>query len=107
MNDRVDLLAPIRELLADKARWCRGAYARDCTDETVSLLDPRACKWCLAGAVYITYGPGSVAVEKVSAELLRRLEPSKGIAVFNDSPETTHADILALLEEPFYEEANE
>lgn len=45
----------IIDLLTEET-WTRNASARDQTGAAVGYKDPRACKWCLTGALDVCYG---------------------------------------------------
>lgn len=54
-----EILIAARALIADPARWCRGAFGQDDEDCILSieeLLGRGACKWCALGAVYHVAG---------------------------------------------------
>lgn len=80
--------------------WCRGALAKDRHGNTVSISSPNAVSFCLAGAVYVTYGPHC---NSVVAKLLQtlRANPEKynntvnGLAHFNDT--ATYEQLMELL----------
>lgn len=41
----------VKDLLNSRARWTRGKCARDKHGHGVEPLSPRACRWCLIGAI--------------------------------------------------------
>lgn len=45
------VLRNARELINDHDSWTTGANARDERHRDVHPVDPRACKWCLYGAI--------------------------------------------------------
>jgi hypothetical protein len=51
-------LKALRELLGDRAKWSRCAYACDKQGYAVAPLSERACSWCLLGGVEKVYGEG-------------------------------------------------
>jgi hypothetical protein len=95
-----DLLQPIRELLSGPEKWCKGAFARTAWGNTIDSADPGAISFCLIGAVNHCYPWPSPQNQKVKTALRQRL--TKELMNFNDIPETTFADIQALLKEPLY-----
>lgn len=103
----IDLLAPIRELLADPTHWCKHDLARDSDGLPAFYDSPEATSWCLAGATYRCY-PGKRDRTMIQAELINRIkklhheDPSWliDVALFNDAPQRTHEEIMRLLEEP-------
>ena len=46
------VLINARALIADPARWTRGALACTAEDQPVAWYDPSATKWCAQGAIY-------------------------------------------------------
>lgn len=113
-EEKKDLLAPVRELLADPARWTKGCGAKDRNDRPVSARDPRAVCWCLYGAYVKMYPmkdePSYLHRMLIEVELVRRVKEARieGVwgftdeVAFNDWEYTTHADVMRLLEEPLY-----
>lgn len=47
----VSELLEVRDLISDPAHWCQGQFAKDCTGLHINSRDPRACQWCLEGAL--------------------------------------------------------
>jgi hypothetical protein len=41
------------DILSAKSRWIKHSLARDSDGNSVSYLDPEACKFCLAGAIHL------------------------------------------------------
>lgn len=73
--------------------WTKGFLALDVEGREVSPIDPRASSFCLAGAVaYAKAGtPRDVSLARlVSGEL------SSGWMRWNDDPDRTYAEVLAL-----------
>ncbi len=89
-----DLLAWTREFLADENRWIKGvSYAGD-------PIAPSAC--CLVGALDLaraTMGAKRDAVEAAELQLEKLINKSRSEAIWdwNDAPERTHSDVIALL----------
>lgn len=98
-------LYTVRGMLSDPKRWTKGASARNKYRHRVSPTSPSAVKWCLEGAVNRS-SAGAPSVASRRAFWVRRylIEATPvrpwlcGIAWFNDDPETTHADVLALID---------
>lgn len=88
----------ILELLADPARWCKGHLAVDANGRTVEPTSPRACRWCLLGALEACYAAAPSVPYRALRDAVREVcEVSGGYpAWFNDAPCTTHEDILAV-----------
>ena len=45
----------VRELLTDASKWTQKVPARDAEGMVVSVFDPTATCWCLAGALHYCY----------------------------------------------------
>lgn len=43
------------ELLADRAKWTAGSYARNANGTRCAYDDPEACQWCAVGALAHCY----------------------------------------------------
>jgi hypothetical protein len=95
-----DVLRAARALIAEPERWTRGVFARDAKGQSIPLFDKRAERFCVLGACrniadplpeYILGDEAELALDEVCAEL-----HGKTIPAFNDDPQTTHADVLAL-----------
>ncbi len=81
------------ELLASRKHWTKNYFARDDHDLSVPYLAPTARKWCIAGALlrcYPDYGPRIKAIKNTGRTFVDLVD-------FNDDPDTTHAQVLALL----------
>lgn len=76
------------DLFEDPSRWTKGAYAKNDRGAAVASHDPTAVCFCLAG------GRNRV----IPSLDLRFFLPNWAVSSleFNDDPNTTHADILAL-----------
>jgi len=86
----------IKELLAKPGAWTRYEYARTATGLPCSATSRQAVCWCLRGAVLYCYD-----TETKRLNVLDKLESAvKGgfVVSYNDAPERTHAEILALVE---------
>ncbi len=56
MSDVLRVLREARELIADKTRWTRRAFARSHAGLEIAATDTRATCWCGAGAVMLKAG---------------------------------------------------
>jgi hypothetical protein len=89
-----------RNLLSDPKRWTKGTDAYSINSGLGA--DPKgeeACQWCLRGALRAValngdYGPASEAVLQVVRD-----KGHTSIPGFNDRYNTTHADVLRVLDE--------
>lgn len=85
--------------------WTQGACARDVDGDEVLQSSERATCWCASGAVYATCSGDRFAASD-AFDSLERLVPTRlGIAGYNDAPERTHADVLALMDRAIAAEA--
>ncbi len=96
----------VRDLLTDESKWVRGIYALDERGNGLKSTDPRAVCWCLLGAINKCYGHDLVAQDMVQHLVLERIQPGisdpsgrTSISGFNDSRNTTFAEIRKLVEE--------
>lgn len=99
-EQQVDLLAPLRELLSVPERWTKRAAARGKSGRLVYAAGRAAVCWCLIGGMVRTE-TYTAAMEEIRRRVGRRGE-IYGVTDFNDDDDTTHADIVELLREPFY-----
>ena len=90
----------MRDLLADPERWCKRAAALDSGGGMAIPESPRACRWCLVGAMWkVIHDLKSGAYFKLRQALLSRLPAGiQALGEFNDNPMTTHRDVLSLLD---------
>ena len=114
-GERLDALAALRaarELIADPERWTRSAPARRCRQGRgrgkgrhkgewlpTHSTDPRAERWCAAGALCKVSGvrsgaPGFALLDAAAVRLF-----GVGIGRANDDPRIGHADILRCFDE--------
>ena len=104
MADGLQLIKAARKLLADEKRWTKDCYARDAQGRECRPTDKRAKCWCILGALWHceTRVKGkpfaySAAIALIEQELLKRgyIE----IPAFNDKENTTHEDVIKLLDD--------
>lgn len=77
-----------------KDKWCQWSFALDDQGELVLETHPRACKWCLVGAIHKCYQypeTKCMVVEKLSS-----LIGNQSLIEFNDTH--TWNEIKALIE---------
>lgn len=105
----LDELRELRKLLEDPRRWTKGTFARNIEGFEVSASNPDAVCWCLEGAIAKIVGDEIAASDEgsifytplfnVIAACLSTAEiEGSGIAGFNDAEDTTHQDVLNLLD---------
>lgn len=81
------------KLLEPEGAWTQGASARDSGRRVVIFSSERACQWCALGAIGATYKGYQI----LDIERRLRSELAGSIAVWNDTPERTQAEVVALL----------
>ena len=98
------VIVAMRELLSSPENWSKRAYARDHRGEECDSLDPNAKSYCLAGArsavlQHVPIGAGvRREVHKAIQDALAIVDDKRRFsAQYNDADETTHDDILTLL----------
>lgn len=104
----LEVLRGMRELLAEPARWTQKAPARNAAGTpTSAVLDPEACSWCVFGAAFRIAPRHSNAAMKRLKERLNDDRPGAyiGVARWQDEPERTHAEVLALFDRAIEAEA--
>ena len=91
-------LRAVRATLASPQQWTKDAFARDATGKVCEFLSPKAVCWCLEGALYnacLTHEQ-FWTVYTLLVDLIT--PPELALSDWQDKPERTHADILALLD---------
>ena len=94
--ETIEILRSARALIDAPEKWTKWTEARDAAGLGVPCYDKNAVCFCAVGAVvrHPTNGKTFFALR-----LLREALPTGGyIDEYNDHPETTHADILALFD---------
>lgn len=88
------------ELLADPKAWCKGFYALGKIGLPESVHSREAVRFCVVGAIFHCYqgDPHVEAMKKLEATL-EKLSGTRNVIAFQDAPDTTHADIMSLLQE--------
>lgn len=109
MPETVALLKDVYELLSMPENWCQGALATDIDGYDVAPCDPYACRWDIAGAVYYVGWTYDRHVRKLALESIERVTRQgydTDIQTFNDSPNTTHDDVVEVLGEAIADAEN-
>src|SRR5207249_2880523 len=94
MNATVQTLRAGRAVIADEAHWTKGSLAVDAEGFAVNFRDPKACQWCVTGAMCKVGGPAWLD----ACTALRDLVSQATLPTWNDLTTTTHADVLALFD---------
>jgi hypothetical protein len=98
-------LQKARERLTPPSAWIKGEFARDSQRRPVHSASAEATCWCSVGALNAALGevsggnPNRELSGDVVARHLLRSVTRRPIAQFNDSPYTTHEDVLAAFDE--------
>ena len=95
-TQKLAAIRAIRKLLATPDRWTQGAMARDKRGDVELDISSKAVCWCLVGS--IRYVCRTFTRRWTTYEFLAGLLGFEDIAEWQDAPERTHADILALLD---------
>ena len=108
----LEILIKVRELLSNKDHWTKGYYARNVRNDMIDPQDPAACTFCMYGAIYkvcpdipfSAVGFKDPIIMQAHDEITRAIvelypafkdEPE---ARFNDNSNTTHEDVLKVLD---------
>lgn len=98
-----DKLRKAKALISSPDNWTqRGGLAADADDRTVGIYEPSAVRFCAEAACAVAtdseyLGDGVVDIldrAVVEATFGRQ----RTAAAYNDAPDTTHADIMALFD---------
>ena len=91
----------VYKLLKKQERWTRKTFARDDQGVAVDEYSKDACSWCMTGAIrkeraWMATGPITIKVRKMYPRRLKSILSE--IAAFNDHGDTTHEDVLKVIE---------
>ena len=94
-----ELLREARKLLEDPSHWTKGAFAKAAAGCAIASTSDNAVCWCAIGALRrFDRGGYSAAYSNAVFVLQCCVSGSGGVAEFNDDPNTTHADVLAMFD---------
>lgn len=113
-----DVLREARRILSPSEHWCQETLGVDSQENSLDGFseEDRVCKVCLVGAIsliclrtasdfFTRYQSKEFVLCRVEAAILRlfphraqRVSPTRVAAQFNDHPDTTHEDILRVLD---------
>lgn len=82
-----------RALVEEPENWCQGTYARNDKGHPVLEDFPDSVCFCMAGACRLACANASLLHCALPYEQCHTSIPN-----FNDSPTTTHADVLAVFD---------
>lgn len=90
-----EVLIAARALIADPARWCRGAPGRDRHNASTGPWEPHTEKWCSLGATakVIDIRVGHPPELYEARAILRSAIGNQSVSTWNDSND--HATIIA------------
>ena len=83
----------MHELLSDKSKWTRGAFARNSNNDSVPPTSEEAVKFCIMGAMKACYETKE-ACDAVYTKLWRHIG---GMVIWNDKPGRRFSDVHAML----------
>ena len=84
----------VSELLTSPAKWTHGTWARDSKGFAVSVLDEKAVRFCLSGAILKCY-PEKGAYEKIYHRIVQRVGMTP--MQWNDAPGRTFEEVRTLV----------
>jgi hypothetical protein len=100
----VEVIQAVEDRLTDPEKWTKGHGARDQHGTPVATGSVYATCWCMEGALMLEHykvalAPWRQANNYIRDAAIERTRGLLGLVEFNDLPQTTHADVLALLQE--------
>lgn len=105
MTIRDDLLA-VADLLEPEGAWCQVHWGEDVHGHAVSARSPKACRWCIEGAIQLvshsrdhsTFNKRGRALQNVIGSLVwRDYEDGQPLWPWNDRRGRTQAEVIALV----------
>ncbi len=91
------------ELLDRPGKWTKGYYATDTNYNEVVPDDPKACRWCVYGALRKCYEKGdefSAVLSKLTNRLVSNPNFNPSVVTYwNDHPDTVWGTVHDLLKE--------
>jgi hypothetical protein len=99
--ETLDVLKAARALLGEGPhRWTQDAYARNSKGESWSTSGPDAARFCVAGAC-LRFLPEDADAQTVLCSLREQLPVTYrrfAVSFWNDRPERTYEEVLALFD---------
>ena len=92
-------LEAVRELISDPGNWVQCSIALNPAGFVVDPTDPKACRFCLLGAMYKVTGRIEWAARENNARYYRLRDAfslKNSLSSFNDR--VTHSEVLAMLD---------
>ena len=99
------IIQKVETILSDESNWTQQGAAIDINGCVVEADNPRACAWCLSGAMKLAAYrlTGEVSFYNLHAyvakAMLRLNKGERLIPYFNDSPRTSHANVMNVVRE--------
>ena len=96
-----DILNKAKELISNPNHWAKGSYAFNKQGKEVSYESNDACQFCALGAINKVSSSNPLSLARYRAAVsLRKCLPKdfNYVDVFNDSPTTSHEDVLKLFD---------
>ena len=91
----------LQKLFADEKNWTKSSNARDIEGNSVWIFSDKACCFCLSGGMKHVY-VSTEKIEELWVKLRNAIAVRDGIGNiigFNDAPNTTIAEIRAVVAE--------
>lgn len=112
MKPEVEILRKARELLSKPESWTQRAFARDAEGNFAHVYSDRAACYCLLAALRRANPDpekeGFLAARvRLQGLIDGRYHQFANVVEYNDAPERTHADVLALLDKAIEEAEDE
>jgi hypothetical protein len=92
------ILVEARKILSEESAWCRRHAAVDANCMDVAPHSGAACKWCIMGALHRVCKTENYDDIPFNITYALRQVIHGEIAEFNDSPVTTHKDVLEMMD---------
>ena len=86
----------VKELLSGPEKWTQGSSARDPSGKSWHVEYEHACCWCLWGAIRFCY-PNIYQAAQIE-ERVRQVLLIGSIVDWNDAPERTYEEVMAVVE---------
>lgn len=97
-----EILTKAKELISVPERWTQSTYARDQYGCHINATNPAATCWCSLGAIRRAARDARLHQmfedEHAAKHYLECALGNRYIAAFNDAPERTHAEVMAMFD---------
>lgn len=82
--------------------WCKGVSMRDAAGHEAT--EKTATCWCSIAACCVVAGNGYAVVGDAAVRILAQLVPAELLSIWQDAPDRTQAEVLALFDQAIVEE---